>query len=301
MNKLTNIVQLTVKKIKSNIISLVLFLYSIIMKLVKLIQPLINKIKENAISLLSLLCAIIALYYSQKSIELSVMQFSKNSIASDSLFQVQLDNSKRLNDSLIREVSKIQEINSELHNINRLQLNSIERLNIATKKTLDNIIYSERPNISNNGSLKLSDINSDEKYIKLDIQNIGKRTAKSIAYRKYIISESGEIIYSDTQKNNPLNISLESNQEFVLGFKFKTNLKQKKLNDFYFCYELSYLDSNLSKKFYYTKFTKYRLNKALVDKPLFYACNTQETIKLLEIINTDLKNKKERIFSNRPE
>jgi ABC-type lipoprotein release transport system permease subunit len=73
-------------------------------------------IKENistATSLIGIIIGIVALYISILSYKNANDQFEKNSITSDSLFNVQLYNERQLNDSLIMQIRTLQKNNKQ--------------------------------------------------------------------------------------------------------------------------------------------------------------------------------------------
>ena len=95
---------------------------------------------SNLINIVFLLIALFALLVSIKTLEQADKQFKLNSRSSDSLFNVQLRYSKQLNDSLISQISELQEITSKQLIITDEQLK-------ISKETLNDQIYSGRPKI----------------------------------------------------------------------------------------------------------------------------------------------------------
>lgn len=243
-----------------------------------LIRISLNKLKKYSKSLvdyLAIFIAVISLLYSILSFNSANNQFKENAQSSDSLFNIQLTNEKELNEKLIAEITKLQEITNN-------QLIIIQNLLEVSESTLENKKYSERPILTfGKCILKDGDDIIDGMFaplIELKYQNQGKRSAFSITIRPYIISSEMKLLKAGLSKN--IGSSLEPGGSSEIEYKPKFNIKYK--DNFYYCIEIQYFDNLLSRKFNYTLYTNYYNSR---NKFEFYNCDENKRKELKSVIN----------------
>ena len=140
---------------------------------------------EPYINLLTLIVAIIALFVARSTLEHADNQFKESSKSSDSLFQVQLINSKGLNDSLVKQIKGLQSITSS-----QLKMSG-EQLKVWSELYKDQL-FAGRPKIrQENITITDTDQVYDHWYspkIAVDLINDGSRTAYNISVRAYCVN-----------------------------------------------------------------------------------------------------------------
>lgn len=240
----------------------------------------LKKYSKSIIDYLAIIIAVISLLYSIMSFNSANEQFKENAQASDSLFNIQLTNEKELNEKLITEITKLQEINNN-------QFVLIQNLLEVSESTLENKKYSERP-ILTFGKFILKDgdyiINGNfAPLIELKYQNQGKRSALSIRFRPFIISNELKLLKAGGIQN--IDDSLEPGGGSEIEYKPKFDMRHK--DNFYYCLEIQYFDQLLSRKFNYTLYSHY--NK-IRNKFEFYNCEADKREELKSVINNYLSN-----------
>ncbi len=243
----------------------------------------LDKLKSHSKSIIEYLAIVIAVFsllYSIRSFNNANEQFKENSQASDSLFNIQLTNERELNEKLIAEITKLQEITNN-------QLIIIQNLLEVSESTLENKKYSERP-ILTFGKFILKDgdkiINGMyAPLIELKYQNQGKRSAISITIRPFIVSNDMKVLKAGASKI--INSYLEPGGGSEIEYKPKFDTKYK--DNFYYCIEIQYYDQLLSRKYNKTFYTNFYKSRGSFE---FYNCDVNVRLELKSVINDYLSN-----------
>jgi len=234
----------------------------------------------------SLFIAIAALYVAIESMNNANRQFQINSETSDSIFNIQLKNSKELNDSLINQISILQDITNK-------QLQTTDKQLKISIELLQDQIYSGRPKmvvLSNKiaDTIKTLDYIFSPRIVTI-YKNNGKRFANNLTIRKFIISNNLSEIETNIQRKK--SILVESNA--IRETQSIPKINKKFRDNFYYCYEFIYYDKILNKEFtqpYYFQYYK------IGGKYNFYNCEIEDEVKIKETINNWLRPKNERLF-----
>ena len=246
--------------------------------LLKIYRQILNLIRfiwnnlSNFIAILALIVAIISLNNANE-------QFHINSITSDSLFKVQLKNSNELNDSLIIQISKLQDITNKQLRITNEQL-SISKQNFQDK------IYSGKPYLIVT-SIDITDLYdcSENKYcpdILITVENTGKRIAGNFNIRHFIIFDQ----FSQVQGSGlPLSSGFVDPGSKV-DLNFLPKLNEKAQDDFYHCFETSYFDEIIDR--YFTQVYYFHYYKSRGSFTSVY-CSKEEEDKLRGMLNFSLR------------
>lgn len=238
------------------------------------------KIKDFIIDkIVDIIAVVIALYALQASLNSSEQarrQFEKSSQRADSLFAIQLDNARQLNDSLINEISGLQKITASQLKITNRQLEIMQQ-------SLKEQIYSGRPQIvvlsDALGDTNLSVNSMFSPTIKTELRNVGKRYANNVRFRPFIVDLA--FSYIKVYQEEPLADSfIEPNGSHTTIYKPKFPLADK--NEFYYCYEIAYDDAETHSEFVQSYFAKYYKSRG---ESRFYQCAQSEIVKLKEFIN----------------
>lgn len=231
------------------------------------------------VNVVMLVIAIYALIIAKRTLDNADEQFQVNSITSDSLFNVQLSYSKKLNDSLILQISTLQKItNSQLQITN-------EQLKVS-KEIYQDQLFSGRPII-----VVKDFIISDTSLIQADLfspkistiyENVGKRSAIDVVFRPYIVYPD----YSDFRASDFFSKSsiMEPNASHTHQYKPKIDKKYKL--DFFYCFEISYYDKILDKRFNQYYYQHYRRDR---NEYTFFECNKDDINKLRDYFKITLK------------
>jgi hypothetical protein len=255
----------------------------------KIFSWIFNKIKlffRGLSKLLPLLISIVALYVAFESMNNANRQFQINSETSDSLFNIQLKNSKELNDYLIIQISKLQEITKQ-----QLKITD-EQLNISIELLKDQI-YSGRPKIAALSN-RITDTVKTLDYIfspriETAFQNIGKRFADKLTIRTFILFNNFSTIRADILPK--ASYFVEPNAKITRHLIPSIDKKYK--DNFYYCYDIIYYDEKLKINFtqaYYFRYYK------LADRYDFYRCKINDEEKIRESLNNSLRTNNERLF-----
>jgi len=255
----------------------------------KTILWMLNKCKKLLYSfskILPLLVGIAALFVAFQSMNNANRQFQINSVTSDSLFKVQLKNSKKLNDSLINQINILQEITN-------MQLQITEKQLKISTELLQDQIYSGRPKIVILSNKIIDTLNLSEEYFTPIVQtvyeNIGDRFAINLSIRNFYISNNFTKLESNL--DNKSSFLVETNA--TRRNKTMPQIKNESKDDFYYCFEYIYFDNTLNQEFTQSYYFRYHKIMGIYN---FYNCKNEDEIKLKEIINKWLKKKNERLF-----
>lgn len=233
----------------------------------------------------SIIVSIAAFFLAVLSYRNANWQFSENSKNSKKVYIDQLKNSKSLNDSLINQIRKLQEITNKQVKITDDQLKVSEEILLAQK-------YSGKPNILES-DLNISDTNYrfNDLYsptIEFKIKNVGLRYAYNIRTRNFLIY----IDYSDFRiPKSTYHNFLEPSSEKIIGFQPKIDPKYK--NEFYYCFDICYYDKLLKESFYQAYYYHYFRNRNNYD---FYNCDSLERMSLRKYINKNSNVRKDNLF-----
>jgi hypothetical protein len=234
-----------------------------------------NLMLQNLFNIGMLVLAIFAICFSIRSYRNANNQFKDNAEKSDSLFEVQLKNGRMINTNL----EKMREQSDSLYKI-QFELTNTQ-IDIIKRQLKDQINSGSPKIIVALATLEDKSTLIEGKYspiIEIAIRNTGKRDAGDIMFRAFTITDDFKYIRSDIGYTGS-NYSLGPEQESI--FKFLPNF-DKPITNFYFCYEVSYVDKSTNTKTYYTIFN-YLEN--IRGQDLFANCNNQTATKLRKLIN----------------
>ncbi|MCH7827248.1 MAG: hypothetical protein IIC75_04625 [Bacteroidetes bacterium] len=229
---------------------------------------------------MTLAVAIIAVVFSILSFKKANEQFKQNSESSDSLFKVQLENSKQLNDSLIYQIGKLQEITD-----NQLKI---------SKEIYRSQLFSGRPKITLKSIAIKDTIYVDEKIFNLKIiikfVNVGERIAESQTIRPFVVYQDfsgGNFTLNKFTATANLGVNEKRDYDFIFRIpnKYKSN--------FFYCFDFQYYDNILDETFIQSYYYHYYKEGGRFN---FYNCQDNLKPKLKAYINKMLKNKKWRLF-----
>lgn len=251
----------------------------------------VNPLLTTFLTIIMTILTGIAIYIAVQSLENSQFQFIKSNQMADSLFKIQLANSKELNDSLISQIHGLQEITKK-----QLRITD-EQLKISIE-TFQEQLYSGRPkmivaSIKMEDSLRIIDgMFNTTIYIKS--VNNGRRYADSLMVRSFLITPNfsfTDFRTSVTTKQQPRPLSVGPRQSYTHEFmpKFKSEYK----DNFYLCFEISYFDRILREEFRHVYYHHY---KKIGNEFKFYVCRDAEKYKLQNFINIVLKKINQPLF-----
>lgn len=236
--------------------------------------------------ILPLFIGIAALYVAIESINNANKQFQINSITSDSLFNTQLKHSKALNDSLISQISILQDITNK-----QLQITD-EQLKISIELFQDQI-YSGRPKLyvlSNKITDSTIIINNNfQPRIETVFKNNGKRSASKIFIRSFTLFNNFVAIKANLKNDESYIIEHEGARTFQAMPKISLKFK----DDFYYCYDIIYYDKILQQEFIQSYYYHYFKSG---DKFDFYFCKIDNKEKIKKSINHWLRTLDKRLF-----
>lgn len=225
-------------------------------------------LKENistATSLIGIITGIVALYISILSYNNANDQFEKNSVSSDSLFNVQLHNERQLNDSLIKQIRTLQKITN-----NQLEIID-EQLKISTQ-SYNEQLNSGRPKIViNSKTFRLLNVSSSQIHngiIETKIENIGYRPAFKLNTRGFVVYKDLSFVIKNIDKDEGI---LDPSKDRIINLY--PQLNSENIQDFYYCIEISYHDRLLKKPFIQSYYYHYQ---TLKDELRFYNCTPEE-------------------------
>lgn len=239
--------------------------------------------------LINLIVLVISMYALKIAIDANnnqVKQFDENSKSSDKLFNVQLKNSRELNDSLIAQIKSLQSITNKQLKITDEQL-IISKLNYSEQTLLG------RPRISIE-DIKIEDtVSTTLKTITYKItysyKNSGYRTALNLANRTFL-TETDTVDYHQAKLKS---ISLEPMQSY--RSEYVTSIKIKDSENFYILIEFSFYDEFTKRElvnFYYFHYNNH------FGENDFYFCKDYEITSLRDFINRQLSFNKEPLLKN---
>jgi hypothetical protein len=260
---------------------------------------------DRYISLIGLEIALLAFIQTSIQVEKNNKQFEENRIASDKLFQTQLKhaenlnqlqirNAQILNDSLISELNKIQDINKQQSLAADNQLLSSQQQLKLTKQSLTDYLADTKPDLTLG---KTEIVNRDTisyNKIKLSIRNFftntGKRDALNVETRNAIIHNNKGV--SDVSINTDMslftaNSSAESN--------FYPEMSLSESEDFFYWFQVIYYDKRLDE--YTDRSYYFHYFKSAKGFDFYYVNDIQKKV-IQKIIDTELKKKGLSLISN---
>lgn len=256
------------------------------MKNISLIYEKIKIFFRYLSKILPLFIGIAALYIAIESLDNANRQFQINSKSADSLFNIQLKNSKELNDSLINQISILQDITNK-----QLQITD-KQLKISTELFQDQL-YSGRPKIvvlSNEitDTIKTLDYTFSLR-MEIIYENIGNRMANELTIRTFTLVNN----FSTIQANRMIKESYFVEPNGIRRLISKLTMHTKYKDNFYYCYDIIYYDEILKQEFIQSYYYQYHKHADIYS---FYHCNIEDEEKIRESLNNWLRVKNERLF-----
>ncbi len=245
-------------------------------KIIKKLYQYIKRIDINiSVAVASLFISYKACEISQNTLDHADTQFKQNSKSSDSLFNVQLNHSRELNNSLIKQIKDLQDITQKQLTITNEQL-------VISKETLNEQIYSSRPKIIEVSSslLDTSNVFGDIYSPKTStiFKNNGQRFALKFIVRAFVIyNDFKEVRNGLTGKQSSI---IETNGE--KEFNFLPRIPVQFRYNFYYVYDISYYDDALKRTFTQSYFNHYA---KIRNSYLFNDCILSEKMKLVKVVN----------------
>jgi hypothetical protein len=228
---------------------------------------------------LNFLFTIVAIYISWITLHHADKQFELNSKSSDSLFNVQLKNSKELNENLIGRIR-------ELQNITKTQLGvNSKQLDISTN-ALKEQIYSGRPKV-----IVILDDVEDTTNVNANVygpkiitvtKNEGSRYALNCSLRPFLLLKDFKIYKHGLYPKVAYNLEPTNPRENSFLPKFPLENKY----DFYYVYDINYYDDQLKQTFRHSYYYHYYRMRNV---GAFYNCKNNEKEELKKNINDELK------------
>lgn len=287
----------------SNIVFVWVILFLLIVVIILCIiywKDLKDKIEEISydryIALIGVGFALIAYNQTSKQIEVSNVQFEKNSRDSDSLFKVQLqqaydlnkshiENNKKLNDSLINELEEIQNINTIQGTATNNLLKATQKQYELTDQSLQDYIYETRPKFKL-GANKVEIIDSvTESLVRIsiirNITNTGNRDATESEFRHLFIDKNNKPI--DFDINNTQNI-FQPNQTSIIIYK--PLIFTKESEEFFYWFQIRFYDERRDE--YFDRSYYYHYHEDVQGK-VFYTPSIKNQKILRTIVDAELK------------
>ena len=251
---------------------------------------------DRYISLVSLEIALIVFIQTSIYEERNNKQFEENRIASEHLFktqlshteklnQLQIKNAKILNDSLVQELNKIQDINLNQNLAAKNQLIATQRQLELSRQSLIDYINETKSNLIFE-SIKITDKDTlNEKEIKLiienKIKNVGRREAKDVEVRIMVIFKDKNISKMSVNKDASF---LNINNPVIVNYYPIVPLKE--LENFYYWIQVRYYDEKLDQFFDRSYYRHYYKSSKGFD---FYYASNKQKLRLREIVDKELK------------
>ena len=236
----------------------------------------------------SLIFALVAINQTQKGIDNSTDDFNKlisrldkivtNVNNATELFNEQLESSRKLNDSLIHQISLLQKITNN-------QLTTTDKQLRVSIETYQELLYSNRPKMLV-GTTVIEDTNniSEEIYkpiIRTKFENIGRRYAYKVNVRSFTLNPD----FSNVQQGFRFDVDfMEPESKRVYSSYPEIPMIHK--DNFFYCFEVSYYDTALTQMFNQAYYMNYRKSR---EKFNFYLCDNKTKQKLRSILNEKLR------------
>lgn len=226
------------------------------------LSSVLNKINwsfvEKIVMVLNIIIAVWALRVSIKAYNSSNYQFKTNSIASDSLFNLQLQNERLLNEKITNQLIKINALTDTQIQITNKQTNIISQ-------QLTDQINSGNP-ILLFGGFEITDTNCyvDKMYspkIHVSLQNVGKRIAEKVNFRCFCVYKFNGKIYVKNGPYKNLLAKIEPNGYYNYFFKPKMEISNK--DPFFIAFDVNYHDSYSKLDFYQVFYNNYELDRSV--------------------------------------
>ena len=234
-----------------------------------------------------ILCiAILALLVAIKTMNQADTQFKQNTKTSDSLFHIQFQTTKTYNDSLLFEINQLNRITNKQLEITDAQLT-------VSAEILQDRIYENRPKIVivNQQVSAGKEINDStiRMVLSSDYSNWGKRNAKNLKFRSFLIYKDFSGGHSSAENDVPgiLGPNASKSAQFV------PILLKDKIHEFYYLIDVFYFDEKLQESFYDTYISHcYKFE----GKYTLQNCNDVLKKELIAMINDNLNSKGLRKF-----
>jgi hypothetical protein len=281
-----------------------------------------NPYLQTLVGFAAVIVAACAVWVSNRAMQMTDQQFRRNSQMSDSLFNVQLQYSKALNDSLIFQISKLQEttskqlsmsdslFNVQLHYskaLNDSLIFQISKLHETTSKqlaitdeqlkisseTLREQLYSGRPKIVV-VEITISDtgVVIDGMFspiIRTQYGNQGARHADSLEFRPFIVFKDLSGFRAGIIPHESAFLEPGASRKS----EFKPRIAMESRDDFFYCFEILYYDAILDKKSSQAYYWHYYKSRGTFQ---FLSCSDETKRQINEVINQRLRSLKERLF-----
>lgn len=226
-----------------------------------------------------------ALVVTGHSIDDSNQQRVEDIARNDTLFNIQLEAAKSLNNSLILQIQSLQEITSQQLEVSSKQSNIIKKQLDILEAGLDEQENTNKPNIRLFRTEITNSIFDEERNlfsptISTRYDNTGKRVAYDLKFRAFVV-------YGHRITAAPPSELISDNIEPDGGGvnSFTTPIWGQYKNDFYHCFELSYFDKVLNGYIEDVTYQHYFKNNGRI---AFYTCLEDEKLKLKKAINDRL-------------
>jgi lipopolysaccharide export LptBFGC system permease protein LptF len=238
-------------------------------------------------TVVGLIITSLALWVSIRAINKADKYFEINSRSSESLFSAQLKHSKELNDSIIYQLRKIQEVTDLQNSVARDQLKT-------SNKILYDQIYANRPIVvvENNAYTDLEDGHFD---IKTTLKNVGHRHAYNTVIRMIFVDDSIDQVFYKGFEEFLIIIDPNSQEKYVnanYNPDYHKSIRPLNKDKFFYCVDIRYDDLLLNETFGRTYYYRY---DTTLSKEFF----TYEKIiedKLREFINGRFKAEKMKLL-----
>lgn len=197
---------------------------------------------QTLAGLLSIMLSIVAIGIAIIAFNSSNEQFVKNSKSSDVLFRIQLRQAEDLNDSLVKQISRLQQITKNQLEVSNEQLTT-------TKETLKDQIMINAPELALKG-IEISDTGKviNNKYsprLEIFFTNQGRRAAYDAVVRTFVLPEDmSEVRFAQSPETSLTIQKDDPSAQVVLP---KLDIKSR--THFYLCVEFVSFDKLTSKMF----------------------------------------------------
>lgn len=223
-------------------------------------------------NLITLILTVVSLYIAYKSLVFADLSFKfsvkQNEISSknaDSLFNVQLNTSKKLNDSLVKE-------------INRLQIITDNQLKI-TEKQLIELKHQSKPKIVLT-KFWINEYNDTDREMTISttLINLGNREAYHLSYSSCLFQSDFTIVSKPTK--GIILDQLNSQEEY--NFEFKIKIPFDYIGNIYVFFQLFFYDKELGKADVLECF--YKFEGIIFDGPYDNKCTQKEINNIKKMI-----------------
>lgn len=236
-----------------------------------------ESIIQIVLNISMLVISIIAIIFSIHAYNKANLQFETNSNKADSLFNIQLYNEKKLNDSIVANLYRLQKITND-----QLQITD-QQLHISTQSLKDQIdagrpiVSFMAPEIEDED--KMIDSNTTAPHIIFPIVNVGKRYAVNLTERIIYISNN----FKEIRFNDAVNIILKVAPNDIISLNYLPKFQNLSF-PYFFVTEIQYSDPLTDKL--YSDIQYYNVDK-IRGKITFTFCEEVNSDKLKAILDLE--------------